>query len=221
MTRNNLRQRGKQAKPNRLAHQDSMAVQRLLTSQLTSAMPDTPDIPYPAVKRNKVYTLQQSFVGPMISGSSTGETDGNLTLNLSSLPDASSLAAIFDTYRFVAVKMTFQPTSANSSTAIGTQIYTAIDYDDNNATAISQLVQYDTLKVAPLGVYFERTFKPRVANALYSGAFTSFGQQQNQWIDTVSNTVQQYGIKWGIPIAVNSPSWTTTVHCIVQFKNTR
>jgi len=195
--------------------------QELLQNQLTSQIPDTPDIRYPRVRRDKVYTLQQSFVGPSIAGSSTLEVDGALTLSLSSLPDAASLAGIFDTYRFVAVKMTFQPSSTTSAANISAPIYTVLDYDDNTATAITALVQYDTLKVAPPDVYFERVFTPKVATALYSGVFTSFGQAQSQWIDTISNGVLQYGIKWGIPTSAGAPTWMTTVHCIVQFKNTR
>jgi hypothetical protein len=202
-------------------HKDLTATNTLLRNQLTSEEPTTPDIPYPTIKRNKVYTLQQSFVGPSITGSTTLETDGSLALSLSSLPDASSLAALFDTYRFVAIKMAFMPTGGPDTGSLSAPIYTAIDYDDTNTTAISALVQYDTLKVAPPFVYFERSFKPRVANALYSGAFTSFGQQTNQWIDTVSSSVQQYGIKWGVPTSGNQPSWSTTIHCVVQFKNTR
>jgi len=168
-----------------------------------------------------VYTLQQSFVGPVVAGSATIETDGALSMNLSSLPDASSLAALFDTYRFVAVKMTFQPTVGQINSAVQSPIYTVLDYDDASATSISALVQYDTLKVAPGNVYFERVWSPRASNALYSGAFTSFGQVADQWIDTASPGVLQYGIKWGIPLSADAPIWQTVVHTIVQFKNTR
>jgi len=200
---------------------DAREIKELLTAQLNHQIPDTPDIPYPRVKRNKVYTLQQSYVGPSVIGNAATETDGTLNVTLSALPDASSLAAIFDTYRFVAVKMTFQPSSIEANAAFTAPIYTVIDYDDSATTAVSALVQYDTLMVVPGDQYFERTFKPRVANAVYSGAFTSFGQLTEQWIDTASSGVQHYGIKWGIPLSGSAPSWQTTIHCIVQFKNTR
>jgi len=78
------------------------------------------------------------------------------------------------------------------------------------------------LQVVPVGTFFQRTLQPRVANALYSGAFTSFGQVKNQWVDMASQTVQHYGLKYGIFAATTAATiYSTVIEVVYQVKQLR
>jgi len=140
-----------------------MATNVLLRNQLSSEEPSVRDAMFPQLRRDRVHTFIDSFTGPVITGSTTLEVDGSLSLTLSSLADSSSYAAFYDAYRFVSVKMTFMPTTSAAEGSASAPIYTAIDHDDTNTTSISQLVQYDSIKVCPPSQYFERTFTPKIA----------------------------------------------------------
>lgn len=219
--RRNRSRGGGQGRNIALLHADNRNIQELLANQLTSSVPDTKDIEYPRIKRNTIHTWQQSYVGPVIQGSATLEVDGVITVALSSFPNGASLAAVYDTYRIIAVKVVFVPVSPLETGNLSAPIYTVLDYDDSTAVAITGLVQYDTLKVSPPDTFFERTFTPAIAVAVYSGAFTSFGQRRLQWLDCSSDGVVHYGLKYAVPSSGNAPNWQTSVHAIIQFKNSR
>jgi hypothetical protein len=136
-----------------------------------------------------------------------------------------SLSNVFDSYRIIAAKVTFHPYSggSNNSSAAIPPITTAIDYDDSTTASVASLLQYDTSQTVPSGVYFERSFRPRVATAAYSGVFTSFAQMKDQWIDMASLGVIHYGLKGGVLAAASGPSnlYSTTTTICYQCKNSR
>jgi len=192
------------------------SIDESLANQQTSSEPLVKDVIIPPIKRNKVYTFEQSTT-TTITSSTTLEVDGGFQLNLAALGLSSSFTNIFDAYRIIGATFKFVPIT----TVTGQILFTAIDYDDINTTTITNLLQYETLKMSPSGSYFERSFVPRVAPALYSGTFTSFGQNSYQWIDCASTNVQHYGLKYGFPIAPNSVSYQIVVVYKIQFRNTR
>jgi len=172
--------------------------------------------------RDKMYTFWQTYVGPQINSSASLEVDGAIAPILTSFSNAASLVTCFDAYRIIQITVKFYPVATPASTGASGPLYTAIDFDDTATTLLNTIVSYDTLYVTQVGVYFERTFQPRVAKAVYSGAFTSFGQEKSPWIDCNSNTVVHYGLKYALPngtVATNL--WDTTVSAVIQFKNVR
>jgi hypothetical protein len=193
-----------------------------LENQQTSQAPVRPDIQWKP-SRSQPYRLIQNISGPNITSSLTLEVDGAITLSLSSLGNAASLAAVFDRYRITRAKVSFFPFLAESPTLANGPIYTAIDYDDSSPTAITSLFQYDTLKIAPAGAFFERVFVPKFAVAAYSGVFTSFAENMSgQWIDVASPAVVYYGLKYAIPSGGAAVTlWTTLVTYEIEFMNVR
>jgi hypothetical protein len=103
--------------------------------------------------------------------------------------------ALFDQYKIDEIEVWLE--SANQNNTIATcQWASCIDLDD--ATTPSS---YDTVSMRQgalstniLAGHYHR-FKPHVAVAEYSGAFTSFGNIPSGWIDVASPSVQHYGLK--------------------------
>jgi len=101
-------------------------------------------------------------------------------------------------------------------------LLTIIDYDDANALGSLQAAQgYDNCQETPLGQYVERTFVPRVAMAVYSsavGLFSSYGQKRS-WLDTTSNTVPHFGLKYFIAAAPGTYAsvYSIEVDVIISF----
>jgi len=120
-----------------------------------------------------------------------------LTFQLSDLADAASYTAIFDQYKINLVEVWAVPTLNANTGEYAALMASVLDYDDNSAlTTLAAAQEYDTCLQAPLINGHYRSLKPHVAVAAYSGAFTSFANMQNQWIDCASSGVQHYGIKY-------------------------
>jgi len=193
--------------------------------QVTRQDPIKPDATFTRQGvRDKTYSFWQTVAGPTISYSPTIETDGAIVFTLVALGNFSAFVALFDAYRIVQVKVSFQPVGTVSvgATVMVPPLYTVIDYDDANSTIVSALQEYDTLQVVPNGQFFERVLYPRIAVAAYSGTFTSYAQMKDQWLDCNSTAVQHYGLKYGLPTASESfTGWYTTISYLIQFKQTR
>lgn len=166
----------------------------------------------------QTYTVVQTLPPTTISVGTTGTAYGSVVPTVSALDNFSALGSVFDIYRVDWVEVTLRPSqnmnASGSSSDIATLI-TVIDYDDGTApSSISYLNQYESA----LTTCFEtqvRGFQPHVAPALYSGSFTSYGNIPCPWIDCASNTVQLYGLKYGL---VNQTINTMLVHVNVRLK---
>jgi len=188
---------------------------------MESSCPAVPDVVLPRVRRDKVYTIVQSYPLTLVA-STTVEVNGAITPMLSNLGDGASLAAVFDSYRLAGFRAKFTPVVNETLSAGGsTPLYTVLDWDDATTTTISNLLQYDTLKVATFGNYFERSIIPNTAIATYNGSvFTAFSSSTN-WVDCANLGVPWYGIKYGIPFAGTAVTWYVQVECTFQFKRVR
>jgi len=83
-----------------------------------------------------------------------------------------------------------------SATVNSVPFYTAVDLDDaNNPTAVSQVAGKQGAVVSMTGTGHYHAWKPHMAVAVYSGAFTSFSNAPAGWIDSGSTGVQHYGLK--------------------------
>lgn len=172
--------------------------------------------------RDKLYTFFSTITGPQLNSSASIEVDGAITTTLSAQANASAWTSLFDAYRCIQVTVCFYPAATPPSSGSEGPLYTAIDYDDASTTLLSSLIEYDTLQVVPPGTYFERTFEPRASQAMYSGAFTSFGQLKAPWIDSASPSVVFYGLKYALPNGTTATNlWNTTVTSVWQFRQVR
>lgn len=162
----------------------------------------------------------------------SGGNFGALSFKLSDLPNYSEFTALYDEYRIKAVKIMFVPTmnvataNATSGTTAGfvpvPALYTWIDNDDNTApTTITQGQQYQSFKCHGLLDRMRcRSVVPEVSTALYGsgGAFTSYGQVKNQWIDNNSPSVVHFGLKFGIINPANQGNFDVVLTYYLEFR---
>lgn len=134
---------------------------------------------------------------------------GALSFKLSDLPNYTDYSNLYDEYRIKAVRVDFVPATNGSAftyNGVGVSelsipaLYTWIDTDDNTApTTVASGQQFQTFKCHGLMSQMRtRWLVPEVSTALYSGAFTSYGQLKNQWIDNNSTSVVHFGLKYAL-----------------------
>lgn len=137
-------------------------------------------------------------------------------------PDSASYAAVFDQYRIVAAEVLLTPriTQANQvSPYPAGYLYTVLDYDDSAAlTSVQAAQNYSSCIVTPVTEPVRRCIKPRIAMAAYSGAFTSFANVADQWIDAASTGVIHYGIKCAMDVGTASALVTYDLEQTVVFQ---
>jgi hypothetical protein len=200
-----------------------------LQEQQTSQVPERPDVQIRSKpKRDRIYPFTQAYVGPSITAPNAGgETDSQISFTLADLPNATSLASVFDRYRIRQARVSFLPvTNQNDITGIigSATIYTAIDYTDSGPTTINNIVNYDNLKVSNSGAFFERILTPRASiPTIDSSGPNSVSQpSSSQWFDTSSPGVLYNGLKVAITqigSQTNFPFWTTIITLDLEFQN--
>jgi len=139
--------------------------------------------------------VQTADAGTVLTSSASVPVFQGVNFTLSGMPNASNYTALFDQYKIECIECWFYPAASNNGGHTGT-LYTAVDYDSSSAPAsITAIQAYSNVVTAPIATtgHYHR-FRPHVAVAAYSGAFTSFQNQESPWIDCSSNTVQHYGI---------------------------
>jgi hypothetical protein len=108
---------------------------------------------------------------------------------------SASLASTFDQYRIDQLETWITATTPNSLASFPI-LTTAVDLDDANVPASSNAVEDHIGAVTsdgPGGHYHK--WKPHVAVAAYSGAFTSYANLPSQFIDSASPNVSHFGLK--------------------------
>jgi len=190
----------------------------------------TDSMRFPALVE-QVYNVVQSasfnawLTAPLTPGTIAG---ANLSVTLGQFSDnLSALTGLFDQYRINCVEAWLKPaTGIVGATAApaGSELYTMLDYDSGvTPTSIAAANGYSTCIQSEIGETQKRTFKPRVAYAAYSGAFTSYANQQAGWIDCASPGVLHYGmlaICTASPSATVAPAWDLQVRAHISFRST-
>jgi hypothetical protein len=179
---------------------------------MASSLPNVRDIQPTILKAKKVYSFWRTFDAGTITASTTVDVFGAIPIYLNLFPTPADFTTLFDQYRILEVKVEFVPTSTAEAVP---PLTTVIDLDDYTApTSGAQVMQYQTRQTAMPGGIHMRRFRPRVANAAYSGAFTSFASgPSTTWIDAASPSVQYYGLKYWLPAV----SGVTTTPCYTIF----
>jgi hypothetical protein len=175
-------------------------------------------------------TVIRQTTGPTTVTAQASSTTNNTTyFQLSNLDNASSFENVWDQYRIDAIRMTCKPQNnaiglvTNSTTSL-VPLYCVIDYDnDSNLTTAATAREYANCIILEPGESFVRVFQPRVATAAYSGAFTSFANDEPPWIDCASPSVRHYGVKILVPGVTAAQtllqSWDIVYEYFVSFKS--
>lgn len=132
-------------------------------------------------------------------------TFGALSFSFSQLPNASSWVALYDRYRFLGVKVTFQSVGVMTNTTPATysvpEFATVVDFDDDTpATALSQLQRSATYCGHRTSSSIVRHFLPRATRPVYiSGVSTGYQEADPlSWMDLAYTSIPHYGLKWGM-----------------------
>jgi hypothetical protein len=199
-------------------------IKHLNQTQVQGSIPAVPDVePAELSPRRLVNIVREVALGAITLSTAPLDTFGAYAIRLSDLPVSSELTTTFDDYRIMSLQFTFMPTNPS---AYAGPLLTVIDYDTSSApSSINDVLQYKTLQKTESGATHIRTLTPRVADALYSGAFTSYGLQSQHWISTDSPNVFHYGLRWAIAgitgTGANTVAYYVFCRAHLQFRNTR
>lgn len=166
--------------------------------------------------------MQMKNLTTVLTGNASVPTFLGQSFNASShVNQWSSFNTIFDQYRIVEIEAWIIPgmtgtTTTNNQTQ---SLYSVTDYDDAaTPSSTDNLLQYTNVVVSPSTNGHYRRWRPHVAVATYSGAFTSFANEVSPWIDVASGSVAHYGLKLGLDAgAVISVQLYVRMH--LQFRN--
>jgi hypothetical protein len=117
---------------------------------------------------------------------------------LTNFAEYANYIALFDQYRFDELEIWLEPQSSQSTVFSNMgQMATTIDLDDaNTPSSYNSVVGRQQVVITDGGVGHYHRWKPHMAVAVYSGAFTSFQNAPADWIDCASSSVQHYGLKF-------------------------
>jgi len=171
---------------------------------------------------NKPYRFtQQVAEGNLFTSSTTIPTFSATYFVFSFLTDSGSYAAVFDQYIIDELEYWIEPLSAANAGA-GGYLYSVIDYDDaSNLGTVAAAADYSNTMVSASTEGHYRRFKPHIAVASYSGTFTSFTNEQSQWIDMASQNVQHYGIKTACTTTTAATIYTIRLRVHFRLRNVR
>jgi len=174
---------------------------------------------------NKIYSIIQSLPATTITSSNLANVYGAYSYTISTLDQITAFQNLFDQYRIRMIEVEFLPGVNDNNTAASNMglFATVIDYDDASVlTSFNQALDYTNCLVGTGYESQRRVFKPHVAEALYSGTFTSYGNLESPWVDMVSSTVQHYGVKtvW-TPTTTNAQVITMLPKLWIEFRNVR
>lgn len=117
-------------------------------------------------------------------------------VTLAQFSAATAYTGLFDEYKIEMIEVWIEPTTVLSSSVSATNYASAVDLDDANTPAnYGDVSDRQMAIVSEAGTAHYHRWRPYVATALYSGAFTSYGSIPSPWIDCASPSVQHFGIK--------------------------
>lgn len=173
------------------------------------------------------YFKRTAYYSGFIAGSTLVDVGGRLIGQLSQVPNFGEFTALFDQYKIMGMKFRFSP-RANSS-EVGTnqgliKFMTAIDYDGvpagTPAPVMTDLLQYESLKVTSSNRDHVRYIKPRVASSVFNTALTSGYSARTAWLDCENTQVPHYGLSYVLQqLPAGTQSFDIQVTYYLAFKN--
>jgi len=174
---------------------------------------------------NQVFNDILSFESVNVMSSGTTAMYNSVVFTANQFSQFNDYAQVFDQYRILAIEAIFRPQqNVNvANTQNQGEFTVVIDQDDANVpTSLSYLQQYGNQITKPGYKKIRRCFKPHVAMAAYqSGAFTSYANVKDQWLDMNSPAIQHYAIKMGWSATTVVYGYDMAVRAHFQFKATR
>jgi len=174
-------------------------------------------------------TFHQHAPLTTVTASATAGVGGVITFALNGLEGASTLTTLFDFYRIAAIRVGIRPQNnainvVDPTTTKLVEFYNVIDYNDGTTPGGAAIMrEYDNCVVLTPGLSCERTFLPRMAAPVRSAAGTDYMSVVPQWLNTGSDDVLHYGLKYYVPqVAVAQTTlqtWQLDVEYWVEFSN--
>jgi hypothetical protein len=167
-------------------------------------------------------TMELEYVQQTVitsSGTAGVSTVAALNFTLSQFGAAAALAAVFDQYRFEQIETWVECNIPNNVASAVPNLCTAVDLDDSNLPGTFTQVsdkQGALTGNAPAGHYHK--WRPHMAVATFSGAFTSYANVPATWIDSASNNVQHYGLKLAALSGGGAYPFNVTVRAVISFR---
>lgn len=174
---------------------------------------------------NQVFNVIKTVGLGTITSSTVAEVKTNYSFKFSDINDNASLASVFDQYRIKMVEILFIPRVTENATASANFGLFAVapDYDDTaNVSTFAALLDYSTCTTSSGANPQRRVIRPHTALAAYgSGAFSSYANMTDTWIDAANTSVEHYGMKttWTATSVATSIDVIAKYH--VQLKNVR
>jgi hypothetical protein len=219
-SKKNLRRRSRQAKDTTI----SLSPARLQSmnrafSVISQALP----APHNYVPDNQVFRYSSSTtISPAFTTSTTLPTLVAFNFQFGDLGDSGNLSTVFDQYRIDVIECWVLPQTSSqtdNTTSNHGLLASVIDYDDSTALSSFDAANQYSNCITACGISGHyRIFRPHAALAAYSGAFTSYANWEEMWIDMNSQTVQHYGLKIASTVTGSAYSWNMIVkyHCSLR-----
>jgi len=155
--------------------------------------------PVPSITSlERMITVQgRTDVVTFLTSSTTVPTFGTYVAHLSDFAQYTEYISCFDQYRIEQLEVWIEPQISQSTVSANTGMITScIDLDDGSTPSTYASVEAHQGSLTSNGQagHYHR-WKPHVAVAVYSGAFTSFSNEPSCWIDSASPNVQHYALK--------------------------
>jgi len=139
-------------------------------------------------------------------------------LALSALSGYTNYTALFDQYKVEQIEAWLEPVAAQGTTVFGFMA-SCVDLDDANIPSTIASVQDHQSALVGMGAAGRRhCWRPHMAVATFSGAFTSYANEVAGWIDSASPNVQHFGLKIACaptPVAIG---YNLTIRAVVSFR---
>lgn len=169
---------------------------------------------------NQITVNMRYTTTPILTTSTTVATFGASTFVLSSFDDYAQYTALFDQYKIDMLEIWIEPQNSQStiSSNVG-MLMSAIDLDDANTPSNFNIVEAKQSALTTNGYdgHYHK-WKPTVATALYSGAFSSYGNTPSTWIDSASPNVQHFGLKLASLATAAVQNYVMNVRASVSFR---
>jgi hypothetical protein len=162
------------------------------------------------------YVIRETVNFSQIVSNNSTPLFGAITHQFNDLPNASAWVALFDRYRFLGVKTTFQQSGLQMNTSSAAysvaQFVSVVDFDDSTPyTALSTMQRAATAATHLVSYSIIRHYLPRSVSPVYI-SLTVTGYMENDpmsWIDLANGNIPHYGVKWGV-----APATPSTESCI-------
>lgn len=154
--------------------------------------------------KKELYYFKRKRIGTQYD--LTAQPTGALQWQLNDLNNYTELTSMFDQYMITGVKISFRliyspDSTGNVATSQYPNLYVRTDYDDNNLSSATDIVQSNRAKRFILGPNRTKSIFVRPSILTYqktSGAAQVTAPVWKQWVDCAYPDVVHLGLKWAI-----------------------